>query len=111
MAQTHRKQATTMESTGKQHQTEPSIYGNDQTTPNNLLSLQALQATTTLPYLKGFWADHQAVLLQALQKLACIHLYIKSFTVHTEVSLTCLQEHITAYGELMEVNIFDCRRT
>ena len=47
MARTHRKQATTMESTGKQHKTEPSIYGNDQTTPNNLLSLRALRATTT----------------------------------------------------------------
>src|SRR6266436_5006035 len=47
MARTHRRQATTMESTGKQHETEPSIYGNDQTTPNNLLSLRALRATTT----------------------------------------------------------------
>ena len=36
-----------MESTGKQHETEPSIYGNDQTTPNNLLSLRTLRAATT----------------------------------------------------------------
>ena len=47
MARTHRKQATTMELTGKQHETEPSIYGNNQTTPNNLLSLRTLRAATT----------------------------------------------------------------
>ena len=43
------------------------------------------------------------MLLQLLRRLACIHLYVKSFTVHTEVSLARLQEHITAYGELTEV--------
>ena len=51
MAQTRRKQATTMESTGKQHETEPSIYGNDQTTATSSESLEP--ATTGAPLPRG----------------------------------------------------------
>src|SRR6202034_4439155 len=39
------KQATTMDWNRKQHETEPSIYGKDQTRPNSLGTLRA--ATTT----------------------------------------------------------------
>ena len=55
------------------------------------------------PYLEGLWPEHQDLLLKVLRQLACIHLYMKSFTVHTEETLACLQGHIDAYGELTKV--------
>jgi hypothetical protein len=58
------------------------------------------------PFLERLWPDHQAVLLKALRRLACIHLYIKSFTIHTEISLARLQGHIDGYNELTKVSHF-----
>jgi len=55
------------------------------------------------PFLHDLWPEHQHHLLKALRHLACIHLYVKSFTVHTEVSLASLQDHINKYDETTKV--------
>jgi hypothetical protein len=55
------------------------------------------------PFLEGLWPEHQDLLLRIFHHLAVIHLYIKSFTVHTEVTLEHLQEHIDSYNKLTQV--------
>jgi hypothetical protein len=55
------------------------------------------------PFLHDLWPEHQHYLLKALRHLACIHLYVKSFTVHTDISLASLQDHINKYDETTKV--------
>jgi hypothetical protein len=55
--------------------------------------------------LEGLWPEYAPVLLPALRHLACIHLYEKSFTVHTDITLANLENHITEYGKLTKVSL------
>jgi hypothetical protein len=57
------------------------------------------------PYLENLWPEHQDIILRTLRHLAVIHLYVKSFTVHTDLTLAHLQEYINTYGKLTNVRI------